>query len=286
MSECAESNCNNIIFPENRLLCHQCDTDVAACQTIATGAVGSPCNLYEEEDACYNYLDTNKMVRGCNSDANFEKCILAGESINCKDCSTSNCNTDLVLNPPTLKCIKCEADDVACAWGYPQSSGALCTTVLPFLSPITESCYTTQVDNKVTRGCMLDDEVTLCDESNSCEQCTAEGCNNVNIDNFKCIQCNSAEQASCSNSGNDINIAATECEGTMEYEKRGCYTMRNDNVIRGCNSDLDATQYDTCTSNDSCILCNNEPGCNGAAALSVLSGTMLLGVAYLIKLLF
>lgn len=290
VSECNENGCNNKIFPEDRILCHQCDADVAACQTIAAQTIGLPCNLYKDDEVCYNYLETNKMVRGCTSDANAAKCILTETGINCKVCSDSNCNTDLVSNPPTLKCIKCEETDEACAWGYNESEGTLCETTLPFLSPNTESCYTRNVDNKVTRGCLLDDVVTVCDESNSCNECTTEGCNNENIEKFKCIQCSAsvAGQESCSNSGSDINIEATDCEDIMTYAKRGCYIVRFEDVIRGCISELPSDVYTTCSTNsdDTCVLCNNEPGCNGAAGLSVLSGTMLLVVAYLIKLLF
>lgn len=271
-------------------MCHQCDTDVAACQTITAQTIGLPCNLYKDEEVCYSYLDNNKMVRGCSSDVNSEKCISTGTGINCKECSEANCNTDLVSNPPTLKCIKCEEDDEACSWGYDKSEGTLCTSTLPFLSIQTESCYTTNVENKVSRGCLLDDEATVCDATNSCDKCSTEGCNNVNIEQFECIQCSSgtAGEESCSNVGADINIAATACVGTMEYEKRGCYIIKNDNVVRGCNSALSSDEYDTCLANSdsSCILCNNESGCNGAAGLSVLSGTMLLVLAYLIKLLF
>lgn len=271
-------------------MCHQCDTDVATCQTITAETIGLPCNLYKDDEVCYSYLDDDKMVRGCTSDVNSEKCILTGTEINCKECTEANCNTDLVSNPPTLKCIKCEEADEACAWGYDDSEGTLCTSTLPFLSTKTESCYTTNVENKVSRGCLLDNDATVCDATNSCEKCTIEGCNNENIEKFKCIQCNSgtAGEESCSSAdGANINIAATDCEGTMGYEKRGCYIIKNENVIRGCNSDLNSALYDTCSANsDSCTLCNNEPGCNGAAGLSVLSATMLLVVAYLIKLLF
>lgn len=290
VSECDANGCNNQIFPEDRILCHQCDTNVAACQTIAAQTIGLPCNLYKDDEACYSYLENNLMVRGCTSDVNSEKCILTGTGINCKDCSEANCNTDLVSNPPTLKCIKCEEADEACAWGYDESEGTLCTSTLPFLSPKTESCYTKNVENTVSRGCLLDDDATVCDATNSCETCTVEGCNNANVEKFQCIQCNSgtAGEESCSNSGSDINIEATDCEDIMGYEKRGCYIIKNDDVVRGCNSALTPAVYDTCSTNSdsSCILCNNEPGCNGAAGLSVLSGTVLLVVAYLIKLLF
>lgn len=289
VSECSENGCNNKIFPEDRILCHQCYTDAATCQTIAAQAIGLPCNLYKDDEVCYNYLDTNQMVRGCTSDANSAKCILNGAGTNCKDCNDSNCNTDLVSNPPTLKCITCEETDEACAWGYDESEGTLCKTALPFLSPNTESCYTKNVDSKVTRGCLLD-VATVCEASNSCTKCTSEGCNNENIENFKCIQCDASVvgQESCSNSGNDINIEATDCENIIKYEKRGCYIVKFENVVRGCISDLPSDMYNICSngSEDACVLCNNEPGCNGAAGLSVLSGTMLLVVAYLIKLMF
>lgn len=51
---CIDDQCNGLLFPENRLLCHQCIGNSSECSNLTDP---HPCDVYSEYDQCYTYFD-------------------------------------------------------------------------------------------------------------------------------------------------------------------------------------------------------------------------------------
>lgn len=68
MLPCNASNCNNDIYPPNRLQCYRCDGDKEDCNFMPANSTGlakmsrhlTPCGVLSRFDQCYAYLSGSK----------------------------------------------------------------------------------------------------------------------------------------------------------------------------------------------------------------------------------
>lgn len=293
--ECATSECNNIIFPLNRLSCYTCNDDGNCVNGQTDGSsVSELCEIYNENDNCYMLAtaSNNIIKRGCSSSE-----TLCTDNELCMECKGMNCNSWAESAPAQRSCIKCtsgEHDD--CKWGYSETSERIedCENDVKFYQ--IESCYTNVIDDVVTRGCVLDNP-SDCADGSTCTSCTENNvCNIENVVHSKCVQCSSANdnENSCGSiPTDDINVI--DCTNIEIFENRGCYTSKKDDVVtRGCLNAVDDELLATCKSEDSktCDICTDSEGCNNkeppssATSLKIMSLTVLVTVIISFKIIF
>lgn len=246
-STCSGDNCNQEVFPVNRLSCLQCNgTD--DCDKGAI--IGEYCSKYFEKDECFSYADdNNRMIRGCLSDDTQHHCT----SSNCEKCNSTNCN-NLKFNerPSKLKCYQC--DDCRVIDG--QTS--LCKSY-PFNAE--EKCYTVadNTTNTVERGCYYDvaNIETKCVNGAHCSICSADSCNNQSVIScYECVDCLITT----------VNTSVTQCTpGGFCLSK----IDESNRVIRECSDkkcaseDCDTCDKDKCNSGlfpkdrQSCLQCDS-----------------------------
>lgn len=289
---CTENQCNQLVFPFNRLRCHQCVGTTEQCFGSLTGDSTqlALCKNYEAGEACYTTISSDRKTayRGCMSDdaPGSLLCTANGDST-CKRCTAFGCNTVAVVNSPSLSCITCASTESDCAWGYSASEADKCKNDIWIGE--TESCYRVQsADGATHRGCTMDDTDRCPENGVECEKCSsAAGCNTKTYNKHKCYQCDSklAGQSSCAKEAEDILI--TECPGDeQKYADIGCYLLKqaDGSVKRGCMTNIEADLVAQCKSedNDVCEYCG-EDGCNdqnaGAAAIQAMSVILLVAVA-------
>ena len=275
--ECSGKNCNGEIFPSSRLNCVQCNSSSKTddCYIPSNSTTADICLNYNFRDSCFSYVDSSKKVhRGCLSDNSEYSELCKEDGENCFTCSNQNCNLESIVKKPELSCIICDTmlgDD--CSWGFNPLGGMKCK--LNRLFNEVETCYSVQIsDVTVIRGCTLDGNV--CRSSLHCLRCTGNGCNNLNIVKQSCIKCSSENDENC---GMYPHLATNyTCEGTVEYDKRGCFMSLNEGVLtRGCYSDLSFSMQDECTSeNENCHRCFEDDCNNDPSSAQSISVTIIL----------
>lgn len=278
-AKCIENNCNDKIFPGDRLRCNECPSTNVECQKdlSQTSDFYKVCSVFKASDKCYAYLVGDKFERGCISTATTAantECNKANPK-NCLTCVGNGCNQEAVKKSSVLKCISCDGtDEEECEWEYRDTEARNC--VKDVLYGQREACYATNVEGLVTRGCHLDDEPE-CDE---CSLCYENSCNRDAYRKSKCIVCETGDSTNCNE--NPTEISPTECASNQFYDNRGCYTWKKeDNAVeRGCISTLTTDIKDTCLNqnDETCIACFTD-GCNNsfASSLKIMVVLVMLG---------
>jgi hypothetical protein len=260
--QCSENMCNGEIFPPNRLTCFhstlECIDENDNCfRNQSENDSNHPCEIYNFRDSCFLYLNENKTAtRGCLSDDFFNEFCLKNPQ-KCKTCQTSNCNHESVIQPPKLKCIKCDSSE-DCLWNFDEASAESCESDVYFHEE--ETCFTFTVSNeKIIRGCTLDSN--LC-KINNCTYCNGDGCNNQGFVTQTCYKCSSSVDKKCSDELN--NVEKISCD-EVKFEDRGCYTSKNEDgfMFRGCAAELSSEEKVQCHDNKlNCLICYNGTNCN------------------------
>jgi hypothetical protein len=197
-------------------------------------------------------------------DADAGANICAANPEHCVTCGATGCNTNPISKPPTLSCQACGPSEI-CGWSQNTIPPVVCTSMVPLGS--NESCFANTQNGITNRGCLLDNPsmITQCNNAaNDCARCSASGCNTQNTLVQSCIKCRSSvtNQESCGNTAEGFQ--PEECfQVFQEFEERGCYTMNDGVVIRGCISDLTSEEQTKCRdeNDESCHFCL-ENGCN------------------------
>lgn len=264
--QCSDNNCNGEIFPANRLSCFHCDGASAAddCYANLDGnqALSFPCETFYFRDFCYFYLSDDKAIhRGCMSDAVAYTEMCQNDPEKCRTCQSSNCNSASVMKAPQLSCIDCDTTHaVECLWGWPESKAVKCEKESFFYEE--ESCYVMSFDDQTLRGCTLDGNV--CKGHPLCDLCSdGDACNRFNYVEQFCYECSSFNDQHCGPQPYHTNNIT--CPGVVQYEHRGCYTWTDaeNNVRRGCFSDLDDDERTNCLADEvNCQRCIDEDNCN------------------------
>ncbi|KAL1401555.1 hypothetical protein pipiens_006514 [Culex pipiens pipiens] len=251
---CGDVGCNKGVFPENRLLCYQCQsTDDASCSNELTGdSKAGVCKIYKADDKCYSRVTaTLNFERGCQSDLG-ENAKVCDTLSSCLECDGKNCNS---LSEQTLKdstkCQRCTSDDAGCLSG---------TAPVQSCGQTGDSCFVRiNNDGKLERDCLstlkTDEEKVKCNSltDKTCISCTEEGCNNQ-----KWLKCHKCKGDACKDE------QAGEGEHCTNYkESDKCYERFLDgtDVERGCESDLDPATENVCVANQQCKTCDVD-SCN------------------------
>lgn len=223
---CSDPMCNNDIFPDDRLLCYQCnstaDPDCNHFQ-IETDNVPIVCPTFKYDDMCYRYWDADNKIgyRGCLSDADVitDECKRNPER--CSMCSSYGCNADYLVRDPRLWCIQCDRN-VACMWAY-KTPTQMCTEKVAFYEK--ESCYQYLYPSGTLakRGCSLD-QTELC-STEKCVHCDTPFCNGESFLTQSCIRCTSDQNKDCDQ--NPADLVGEKCVIDPTYSQRGCYSYRD-----------------------------------------------------------
>lgn len=239
------------------LQCHQCkETATATCTEAQTDDKAQFCKSHKEGNQCYELLESNKVVRGCESDLAENPCK---DNQECRKCATNACNKEAgstLLNSD--RCPQCSTStdpDGNCLLGK--------TETHPCIKQSEKKCYTkTDADGVLHRGCQGDltaDEIKAC-TGKTCEICEADKCSKIFPEGrLRCYQCNSTSDKTCVNelSGEPMS---SYCQVYKADDQ--CYSRIADNTFgRGCQSDLkaeackglDAKQCKSCATAN----CNN-----------------------------
>uniref|UniRef100_A0A1B0CYG3 DUF753 domain-containing protein n=1 Tax=Phlebotomus papatasi TaxID=29031 RepID=A0A1B0CYG3_PHLPP len=279
---CAGGYCNGAIFPGARRRCHRCSG--SDCNSVTSTDTLNVCSTYEAQDECYAVVVDGTTYRGCRSDTSEgnTQCNAAGDQ--CIKCTDSNgCNNQPAVRSPTLSCIKCAANDVACLWGFSSAAAQACVNDVWLGSE--ETCFRVQSGSSAIRGCTLDSPNDCPESSSACTRCTGNACNTATYKRQQCLLCSTTAtgQDNCGSEPEEYN--ALECSGDDQtYESRGCYvSVDEDGVVRrGCAKDLNSGLLSQCKDDEdeTCRYCEMD-GCNdwpaGASAIQALSvGAMLL----------
>ncbi|XP_038106191.1 proprotein convertase subtilisin/kexin type 5 [Culex quinquefasciatus] len=258
---CGDAGCNKGVFPENRLLCYQCQsTDDASCSNELTGdAKAGVCKIWKAEDKCYSRVTvTLNFERGCQSDLGEN--VNACDALNdCLECNGKNCNS---LSEDKLKaaakCLKCDSDETGCVDATSEIVSANCDNV-------EDSCFVRVNNGKLERNCLQtlsEADQAKCKDANdqSCVTCSAQGCN---VEKWiKCHQCKESSSSTCNAAQVDDNaqFCANYKVNNQCYER-----LESEKVVRGCANDLSEA---ACANNLECSTCA-ESACNKAAANSL-----------------
>lgn len=279
------------MFPNNRHQCHICTGAIDACfgQMAGTDSLRVCDNYVPVNDQCYYVLTGQRQIfRGCTSTA--DEGLTACNSGRCQRCFASGCNSPAVINSPQLSCIKCPANDPACAWGFSASQATIC--VNPVYLGETESCFQrTNVNGGTQRGCSLDSDVTCDADDEFCTSCRNNGCNRVTYQAHSCYQCRSSNDPNCRDPLK-ASLAPSACPSLEQsLANQGCYVLEQDNgqVVRGCLHGLDSRLLAECSAGDRCEVCtlpncNDQPFGGDASALKAISMTLLALVAVFVHL--
>lgn len=101
---CSETNCNDNIYPENRITCHKCVG--VNCLTANELPVALPCQRYKADDECFTYYFNGVATRGCLSDNESLTTTCLNETL-CSKCVGSGCNGKSIEEE---KCVVCDSE--------------------------------------------------------------------------------------------------------------------------------------------------------------------------------
>ncbi|XP_062547482.1 uncharacterized protein LOC134213029 isoform X2 [Armigeres subalbatus] len=234
-AECTESMCNNVVFPDKRILCHQCDKS-EYCQETPSGQP-IVCSKYDSNDSCYVKIEDGTLSRGCLSDEQADCADDACDII----CSSNGCNDHPYEYDSSLSCIDCAGarqcetatEPVAC-------KGSV-------ILGQSDACYSQQVNGEVIRkGCARELQSDC-----STSQCTICNCNNCNLiaTSSKTLTCIVCTGEGCVNELME--------EGTCD---KACisYVSKEGVVSRGCWETFETICSDYGTEHETCF----EDNCN------------------------
>ncbi|XP_053672491.1 LOW QUALITY PROTEIN: uncharacterized protein LOC128722834 [Anopheles nili] len=263
----------------NSLTCHRCEGAFCASAQIGAGTE-CPAVLLGHTDACYSFVETYTVRRGCLSEVD----VCNPADPNCHICYNGKDCNGAAYPVTTRECIHCSEDEdgESCRWGFARSNALQCPE--SGSSSFGAGCYTCYVEDRSSpeltpngtalayqRGCVGDDRQSLC-RQDTLSVCLGAGCNHRNERLQICAKC----ETGCDGG----RWLVEECRGAVEYERRGCFLMRDGRkrvLARGCVADLKQDDWQRCSNarDASCVTClENE--CN--RAVSSLRGVSLLGL--------
>ncbi|EDS44336.1 conserved hypothetical protein [Culex quinquefasciatus] len=217
-SECEGSLCNNVPFPADRILCHQC----TACNIPTTEA--AICARYDPAESCYTRLIGGIIQRGCLSEASQQEC-----DDQCFTCTSNGCNNEPSRYPSELSCVHCQGGSQCSGVTPNQSERCMGSVALGE----TDKCYTLSSNGEVLeRGCLAKQQ-NSCGQLAGCEEDTC-ACDNCNLaDRERQYTCNKCEGKDC---GQAVSVVGGTCTGAACVS----YVSRDGLVSRGCLQDYES----------------------------------------------
>nr|XP_029732163.1 uncharacterized protein LOC109432255 [Aedes albopictus] len=154
-----------------------------------------------------------------------------------------------------ISCLQCSTDDPGC------DDGTLAPTSC---STPDDSCYSLTLSGGfiLERGCLAalsTEDQTKCSDltDRTCTVCSESGCNRARW--HKCHQCSKSSNSKCAFHPNRVAFCRNFTADDRCYAK-----VVGDEVIRGCQSDLDlAENQNPCDGNKYCLTCEGD-SCNWA----------------------
>lgn len=241
---CSGKNCNNKLFPANRISCKSCE--LGACNGRAIDKI---CNQFVGDEACFTFFgeDSKVVFRDCYADVPAETREICDDSSNldCTKCKGSLCNTESKRRGS--KCYKCEG--LECA-----------SPVLPDVVDCVSECFVgVNANGEPLRGCA--NEIPNSDKcgvtNTTCLKCSDDHCNGIvhpTQDRLTCVKCLNDDCGT-------LNTVSEFCERWSPNER--CVTIFDsaDSVVeRGCSSTVQSAA--ACARNSSnCLKCGFDE-CN------------------------
>uniref|UniRef100_A0A1L8DPC4 Putative conserved secreted protein n=1 Tax=Nyssomyia neivai TaxID=330878 RepID=A0A1L8DPC4_9DIPT len=304
---CFDNNCNNNIFPSDRLTCHQC-TDAENCHKDMTsiGSEAYPCRNYAPNDQCYTVLDGNTVFRGCMSDRTQEQAVCEASGDLCKKCTEQGCNVEEVEVPTEplerIWCHQCQGNGTSdCAYRQSWTKSMPCTSDLEVGRQ--EQCYVSRTVSggglDYVRGCTGDKH---CDIS-ECLVCNHWHCNWQSRAEMRCIQCSSLPnkgdyREECLEEPERVYYPS-DCplDDNYSIEDTGCYSIRLQTIVdgksvpyvqRGCKYRMEVDSRCNDDEDKSCVICQGHL-CNihdvGLGTKLSVSGTILILLLTMLNIL-
>lgn len=257
-----KENCNQKIVDGE--FCLACDSETDSnCRLNANYTMRAQCPLAVKPLGCYRFEDNGGHVvkRGCLSNVTqHEIDMCRREGSNCKTCPGNDCNT----KPSFTACLQCDSRlDRNCLIEPELVANQTCRNYL-------DKCYTHFENNIVLRGCLSEAPTeirTKCNANNlSCTVCNGDGaneiCNGIGVGDERCYVCDSIDP----NCAKNVNVTMSTLCGSVKDASWGCFLdIRNNSVVRGCVSSLNAIELSDCTENpDNCKICTGN-NCNRKA---------------------
>ncbi|XP_065076366.1 uncharacterized protein LOC135699970 [Ochlerotatus camptorhynchus] len=207
--ECHESMCNNAAFPEDRILCYQCEE----CNYLTPTDRPVACSKYSPDESCYTYVIGDSIHRGCLMDTDLE-CTET-----CLTCNSSSCNDHPYEFNSSLSCMQCSGAREC----HDKSEPELCVGTLNLGSP--DQCYSLLMNGEIIKKGCRRAFAECSDLEESCKLCSCDGCNLVSTNSaiISCIEC---EGKDC---GNEVD-ARELCEDVACIS----YVSKEGIVSRGC----------------------------------------------------
>ncbi|XP_034108700.1 uncharacterized protein LOC117570904 [Drosophila albomicans] len=269
---CTGENCNVVSALPTPKTCVLCSSRTAANCAVAPNLLGSAteCSHPLNSD-CYSLLrDDGHTERGCATTLDSEDylgCQSGSNSTKCTSCNGDNCNVN-IQPADRLSCHVCNsAEDDNCETS-PDAS-ALCV-----IHRVGQQCVSSlDLNGNTVRGCG-DSLSCVSTDSQSCQLCSGENCNTVNLQRrndgqpggwgqelpLSCLSCN--DTTACA--ANSIDSVA--CATNSEY----CVTVfsaAGEVQSRGCSDVVEAAFSAYCDANDAnCHNCNSN-SCNNATSI-------------------
>lgn len=276
---CVGRNCNNKIFPQQRISCKFCE--FGTCHENVRDKI---CNKYITDEACVTIFDDDNQVaiKDCYSDvvSNLQTFCDDPTNLECTKCKGSQCNVDTKRRGN--KCYKCEgvecvnldiSNEIECSSecyvginkeGYPKRDCASAVTTASRCGITDLTCLT--CDDDLCNGITHPIENRL-----SCKKCSGEECTSSE-ENFefcerwnpseRCVSvfslagtilergCSSSIQKNCSSSAlSCLTCALDDCNvETSPAHKYHCVSCDSKEDPK-CISNTNATQTIGCTTN-------------------------------------
>lgn len=248
---CWGNNCNQQAVAFNYLECFSCQsTTDGHCTTNPTAIT-----TVDHCTTCATLFtsSTNTLKRGCLASLSAtEQAQCTAGSTSCSTCTTNRCNR-AVYPQDRLSCY-------ACAQGECHSHDAIGVEYCPNYRQQGESCVT-RLDStgRVSwMGCLSSlstSDTTTCNaNANLCRKCSTANCNEPSkvLASGSCVQCDSSIEGSCV--GRASALDAEPCNNPTNTQ---CYTMMTaGKIVRGCVSDLIATDQTKCRLGQDCHQCD------------------------------
>lgn len=233
--------------------CIACDSAVDKTCILSFLAERIKCPLEINPSGCYHNYDGKYTRRGCIAYLDKEKReSCESDSDTCKKCMGNECNWRAYLR-------KCMAVNMKL---INEDESKICKRY-------EDECFIHVANEIVRRGCTSDfiespvegiDFESDCRNDTICEKCDESLCNDKQINNERCVECNSKYDRLCAHFPSNAPIK--KC--TLTLKKFGCYLWQAEELVaqRGCISELERDdRYECDRSRSTCKKCFGDK-CN------------------------
>lgn len=249
---CDRENCNQNVYPDDRLRCFVCDSasDASCKENPANEKI---CPVFNENQVCVSKVTSvQSIVRGCSEQVQCEN----DNIYDCELCPLHSCNTAKLLNLRSvgnsgvwqdipLTCLECEEDS--------------CTTSenvnkVQCKNNPEQNCVTVfDGETVISRGCadpVYEKHIDHCrSNAGNCYECKSNECNSLTSKTSltTCVTCESSTNLDCVEKPRTIT-PTRKCDGkcmTAVHLLAGRINPTYE-VVRSCLNDKDSVDANAC----------------------------------------